>query len=78
MTASDGLAGATTIYIWRAKGSTTRFNDLKIQRTATTGVDNVKANDNLSVPVSVKVFKNGKLIIEKNGRQYTAAGQRVE
>ena len=78
VTASDGLAGATTIYIWRAKGSTTRFNDLKIQRTATTGVDNVKANDNLSVPVSVKVFKNGKLIIEKNGRQYTAAGQRVE
>ena len=78
VTAGDGLAGATTIYIWRATGSTTRFNDLKIQRTATTGVDNVKANDNLSVPVSVKVFKNGKLIIEKNGRQYNAAGQRVE
>ena len=78
VTAGDGLAGATTIYIWRATGSTTRFNDLKIQRTAATAVDNVNANANLNVPVSVKVLKNGKLIIEKNGRQYNAAGQRVE
>ena len=35
VTSSDGLAGATTIYIWRASSNNTIFNNLTITRTST-------------------------------------------
>ena len=38
VTSGDGLAGATTIYVWRASSSTTIFNDFKITRAGSTPV----------------------------------------
>lgn len=40
-----------------------------------TAISNVNANDNLNVNVPVKVLKNGRFVIEKNGKAYNAQGQ---
>ena len=78
MTDGDGLAGATTIYVWRAKGSTTRFNDLKIQRMTPTAVNIVSEKIASNDEKVKKIVVNGKLVISKNGKQYTAAGALVK
>ena len=43
-----------------------------------TAVKGIIAADNGNEPKAVKYVKNGKLIIENNGRQYTAAGAQVK
>ena len=77
VTEGDGLAGQTTVYVWRVASSTTVFNDLKITRPTSTGISMQKIVDVSDGAVydlmgrRVSQPEKGKLYIQ-NGKKYIA------
>ena len=66
----------TVLYL-TAEASKAYFNSITWTPDAVnpTGIQEIKSDEtNVSHTKAVKYFKNGKLIIEKNGKRYNAAG----
>ncbi len=90
-TMTANVKAGTTYYIYFVKGGQTIKSvtmtpgasanslDIDFEENAT-AIENVNVNDNLNVPVqqtSKKVFVNGKLVIVKDGKQYSLSGQQM-
>lgn len=68
---------ASELYVFRYDGTSTTIKSLVITHSDTTGVDAV-SESSASDKAVIKYVKNGKIVIEKAGKQYNAAGQLME